>query len=106
MSHEVDLRAYGLSVPETLVNAPVAQLYEHGVEFDRSEITSCGALAASSGEKTGRSPLDKRIVKDPASQRDIWWGTINFELFTFKIGFIANSCPGGIKHTAIILVVG
>jgi len=80
MSYEVDLRAYGLSVPETVVNAPVAQLYEYGVEFDRSAITSSGALAASSGEKTGRSPLDKRIVKDPASQRDIWWDTINFEL--------------------------
>jgi phosphoenolpyruvate carboxykinase (ATP) len=80
MSYEVDLRAYGLSVPETLVNAPVAQLYEYGVEFDRSAIAASGALAASSGEKTGRSPLDKRIVKDPASRRDIWWDTINFEL--------------------------
>ncbi len=80
MSHEVDLRAYGLSVPETLINATVAQLYEYGVKFDGAAITSSGALAASSGEKTGRSPLDKRIVKDPASQRDIWWDTINFEL--------------------------
>src|SRR4249919_2880458 len=54
MSHEVDLRAYGLSVPETLVNAPVAQLYEYGVTFDGAAITSSGALASSSGEKTGR----------------------------------------------------
>ena len=67
MSHEVDLRAYGLSVPETLVNAPVAQLYEYGVKFDGAAITSSGALAASSGEKTGRSPRTSGSSNDPAS---------------------------------------
>ncbi len=80
MSYDVDLRAYGISVPETLVNAPVSKLYEYGVKFDHAEMTSSGALAASSGEKTGRSPMDKRIVNNPDSQGDIWWGTINFEL--------------------------
>ena len=57
-----------------LHNAPVARLYEHGVIFDGELITSTGALATSSGEKTGRSPRDKRIVENPASPHDIWWG--------------------------------
>ena len=25
------------------------------------------------GAKTGRSPRDKRVVRDPASEKDIWW---------------------------------
>ena len=27
------------------------------------------------GAKTGRSPRDKRIVRDLASEKDIWWAS-------------------------------
>ena len=80
MSDELDLRPYGLSVREILRNAPAARLYEHGVKYDGEWITSTGALATSSGERSGRSPRDKRIVKHPSSARDIWWGSVNIEL--------------------------
>jgi len=50
----------------------LAQVYETG-----TAITSSGALTAYSGTKTGRSPLDKRIVKEPGSENDIWWGPVN-----------------------------
>ncbi len=36
-----------------------------------------GALATYSGEKTGRSPLDKRIVDNPESTSEVWWGNVN-----------------------------
>jgi phosphoenolpyruvate carboxykinase (ATP) len=42
-----------------------------------SAITSSGALSAYSGAKTGRSPSDKRIVQEPSSEKDIWWGPVN-----------------------------
>ena len=32
---------------------------------------------AYSGAKTGRSPKDKRVVKNAASEKDIWWGPVN-----------------------------
>jgi phosphoenolpyruvate carboxykinase (ATP) len=38
---------------------------------------SSGALSAYSGEKTGRSPLDKRIVREESSEGKIWWGPVN-----------------------------
>lgn len=34
-------------------------------------------MTAYSGAKTGRSPLDKRIVKEEGSEKDIWWGPVN-----------------------------
>ncbi len=40
-------------------------------------MTSTGALTAYSGSKTGRSPLDKRVVKEESSEKDIWWGPVN-----------------------------
>lgn len=41
-----------------------------------------GALATVSGAKTGRTPGDKRIVREPASEGDVWWGegSTNYEM--------------------------
>eukprot|EP00971_Amphidinium_carterae_P035880 705761-Amphidinium_carterae.2 len=41
-----------------------------------THIVSSGALAVSSGIKTGRSPTDKRIVDEPSTTEDIWWGKV------------------------------
>jgi phosphoenolpyruvate carboxykinase (ATP) len=59
-------------------NPSVAALYEDALVYESgSAITSSGALTAYSGKKTGRSPLDKRIVKEPSSENDVWWGPVN-----------------------------
>jgi phosphoenolpyruvate carboxykinase (ATP) len=57
-------------------NPSVAALYEDALVYETgSAITSSGALTAYSGKKTGRSPLDKRVVKEPSSEKDIWYAT-------------------------------
>ena len=59
-------------------NPSVAALYEDALVYETgSAITSTGALTAYSGTKTGRSPLDKRIVKEPSSENEVWWGPVN-----------------------------
>lgn len=81
MSSELDLKElYGLDVKEVLRNPNPAVLYEHGVLYDGAHISSTGALISLSGEKTGRSPKDKRVVDEPGSTEDIWWGDINIKL--------------------------
>src|SRR5262249_12237266 len=40
-------------------------------------ISDSGALIAYSGAKPGRSPKDKRVVKNAASEQDVWWGSVN-----------------------------
>lgn len=50
-----------------------------------THLVNSGALATLSGAKTGRSPKDKRIVKELDSQDNIWWnqagnGSPNFEM--------------------------
>jgi phosphoenolpyruvate carboxykinase (ATP) len=62
---------------ETVNNAAPARLYELGTTFEGAAITASGALATFSGEKTGRSPKDKRIVQNPESTDDVWWGPVN-----------------------------
>ncbi|EPE07225.1 phosphoenolpyruvate carboxykinase [Ophiostoma piceae UAMH 11346] len=56
----------------------VPALYEDALVYEPgSGISSTGALTAYSGKKTGRSPSDKRIVQEPSSEKDIWWGPVN-----------------------------
>jgi phosphoenolpyruvate carboxykinase (ATP) len=62
-------------------NLAPSRLYEAALAADDgSLITDAGALAVSSGEKTGRSPNDKRIVEHADSSGNIWWGKINIKL--------------------------
>ena len=78
MGKHFDLEQYDIHVEKIIRNAPPARLYEHGLRNEAgTAIASSGALIAMSGEKTGRSPSDKRIVEEPGSKDDVWWGPIN-----------------------------
>jgi phosphoenolpyruvate carboxykinase (ATP) len=68
----------GLTGPVIHNDPTTAILYEHALRDDpASALADSGALVAFSGEKTGRSPADKRIVRDAQSESDIWWGPVN-----------------------------
>ncbi len=69
-----------LQHPHLSRNPPPARLYEDAVRADGGLIVANGALAVRSGQKTGRSPADKRIVEDRNTAGDIWWGPVNFRL--------------------------
>ncbi len=82
------LAVYGLDVEDIRRNPAPAHLYEEAIRKDRkSTISNRGALIAYSGDKTGRSPKDKRVVKHPDSEADVWWGPVNVPLdeLTFAI---------------------
>merc|ERR1719218_279004 len=70
-----------LDVEEVFYNSPTGVLYEEALKTEKgSSIVSSGALAVLSGKKTGRSPLDKRVVFEESSADDIWWGKVNVKL--------------------------
>ena len=81
MASDFNLRQYGIDVPTIVRNATPSHLYEEAVLRDEgAAIAASGALMLRSGEKTGRSPRDKRIVDHPESRDDIWWGDINIRM--------------------------
>jgi phosphoenolpyruvate carboxykinase (ATP) len=76
-----DLKALGITAGTVSRNLSPSQLYEDAIRIDPgSRIANSGALVAYSGAKTGRSPRDKRLVKAPPSESDIWWGNVNVPL--------------------------
>jgi phosphoenolpyruvate carboxykinase (ATP) len=75
------LEEHGITVDEIRRNLAPSRLYEEAIRFDvKTRIADSGALVAYSGAKTGRSPQDKRIVRRPASEREVWWGPVNVPL--------------------------
>jgi phosphoenolpyruvate carboxykinase (ATP) len=60
-------------------SAPI--LYEQALKAEKgTSLSSTGALITQSGAKTGRSPKDKRVVDEPSTTEDIWWGPVNFKM--------------------------
>lgn len=71
----------GLDMNRLRRNASVPLLYEEALRYEEgTAITSSGALATISGHKTGRSPKDKRMVDEPSTTNDIWWGPVNIKM--------------------------
>lgn len=80
-SRSLDLSSCHIHVSNIIRNAPRAALYELALRQESgTELTDMGALVALSGDKTGRSPSDKRIVDHAESRADIWWGPVNIRL--------------------------
>ncbi len=85
---KLDLTPFGIEVKDVRRNVVPAVLYEDALRNEpTAAITHSGALAITSGERTGRSPRDKRITKMPPSADDIWWGSVNLPIdqHTFEI---------------------
>lgn len=78
-----------ITVDELVHNASPPQLYAYAIRYEKraTAIADNGAIIVLSGKKTGRSPTDKRVVRHPDSEGNIWWGNINIgvDLHTFHI---------------------
>ena len=47
------------------------------IEKGQATLTSNGAININTGEFTGRSPMDRFIVRDTITEESVWWGDIN-----------------------------
>lgn len=58
-------------------NLTAEQLIEASVSRGEGVIAANGALLVTTGERTGRSPADRFIVKEPSTEDAIDWGSVN-----------------------------
>lgn len=80
-TNEFDLSKHKITVHNIIRNPAPGKFYEDAIKYDPgSVITDNGSLVVRSGKRTGRSPADKRVVKTPDMNEDIWWGDINIPL--------------------------
>ncbi|SFL29985.1 phosphoenolpyruvate carboxykinase [Methylorubrum salsuginis] len=66
-------------------NLEAPRLYEESLKRGEAQLARGGALVATTGSHTGRSPKDKYVVRDATTENEIWWdnnGSITREQFT------------------------
>lgn len=61
----------------TYQNISIDELIQEALDRGEGEIAANGALLVKTGERTGRSPLDRFIVKDEVTEIDVDWGQVN-----------------------------
>ena len=75
------------------LEAPV--LYEEALRRNEAKLARGGALVATTGSHTGRSPKDKFVVRDANTENEVWWennGAITPDQFeTLLNDFIAHA---------------
>jgi phosphoenolpyruvate carboxykinase (ATP) len=71
------LERLGISDAGTVYwNLPPARLVELAVRRGEAMLAAEGPLVCTTGPHTGRSPNDKFVVRDAATE-DVWWGDVN-----------------------------
>ena len=58
-------------------NLSPAALYEQALARGEATLAAEGPLVARTGQHTGRSPNDKFVVREPASEKHVHWGAVN-----------------------------
>ena len=73
----ISLASYGITHENIKYQLPSDQLHRITLDKEMGKEASSGALAVNTGEFTGRSPMDRFIVKDDITADEVWWGDIN-----------------------------
>jgi len=72
------LEKHGLAPSkEVFWNLSPARLYEESLARSETRLVHMGAIAAETAPHTGRSPNDRFVVRDEATESEVDWGKVN-----------------------------
>jgi phosphoenolpyruvate carboxykinase (ATP) len=81
-------------------NLVAPELFKAAARRDEGEFAEMGPFVAVTTPHTGRSPNDKFVVKEPASEKDVDWGKVNqaisnekYQLLLADVRRHLNDCP-------------
>jgi len=77
LTKSISLDQYGIKNAKVNYQLSSEELHNETIAKGQGVEASTGALAVNTGEFTGRSPMDRFIVKDDITKDKIWWGDIN-----------------------------
>ncbi|MFT6930458.1 MAG: phosphoenolpyruvate carboxykinase (ATP) [Candidatus Paceibacteria bacterium] len=90
LTKSISLKDYGIESDHIYYQLSPSKLHAISLEKGMGEEASSGALAINTGEFTGRSPMDRFIVKDAITEEKVWWGNINIPFDSDKFDALYN----------------
>jgi phosphoenolpyruvate carboxykinase (ATP) len=90
ISQSIALTKWGIKNSKINYQLTPEILQEKSVEDYGGKETANGTLAVHTGEFTGRSPMDRFIVKDEVTEDKVWWGNINLPFESDKFDALLN----------------
>ncbi|MBA4494853.1 phosphoenolpyruvate carboxykinase (ATP) [Paenactinomyces guangxiensis] len=88
------------------LNLTAAELVEEALRRQEGVLAGDGALRATTGLFTGRSPRDKYIVKDQIVEKTIDWGTVNQPLAPEKFDQMLNRLQTYLQEKEVYIFDG
>jgi phosphoenolpyruvate carboxykinase (ATP) len=73
----ISLNSLGIKNATIRYQLSASELHNKIIKTKQGKESSLGAIAVNTGEFTGRSPMDRFIVKDAITKDKVWWGDIN-----------------------------
>ena len=79
------------------------ELIDHAVKNGEGVIAANGALVAYTGKYTGRTPKDKRTVREPSTEEHIWWEN-NAEMSTAEFEGLVERVNSAMPNKKVYIV--
>ena len=79
------------------------ELHDITIQTGQGIDASTGALAINTGEFTGRSPLDRFIVKDAITDEQVWWGKVNIPFSTENFDKLYDKVVDYLSNKAVFV---
>jgi phosphoenolpyruvate carboxykinase (ATP) len=101
----VDLRIHGITpTGHVVANPSTPMLYEQAISRGEARIGEGGPMVVDTGRHTGRSPKDKFIVRERASEGRIWWDG-NQEIAEASFEHLRDKVTDFLSHEPTLYVV-
>jgi len=92
-------KQFNIKCKATHWNLTPETLAEESIKNGHAVLSDKGALVIETGEFTGRSPKDKFVVKDKATENTVDWNAINIPFSAEKFDTLYNKVCDYLKDT-------